>query len=57
MERHVKPPLGLKPYNIWVEDRIKKIIGAMSRYAHADMPVPREFAVELLNHIDTLDKK
>lgn len=46
-----KPPLGLKPQKIWVEERIKEILEAMARYNEAGKAIPREWLEELGEHI------
>ena len=43
-----KPPIGLVPKTIRDHDRIKEIVSAMERYVSADVPIPWEWAHELL---------
>ena len=42
-----KPPLGLKPRNILMQERALDIISAMERYVRADKPIPDEWFDEL----------
>lgn len=43
-----KPPLGLRPKNIWMLERIAEIREAMARYAKAGKDIPSAWMVELL---------
>ena len=53
----VKPPLGLRPRFIALEERIKEINEAIDRYKQADMAIPSEWLEEknaILNDLDRL---
>lgn len=41
-----KPPLGLKPRNIFEEERIHEIFQAMMRYKQAHKEIPEEWIEE-----------
>jgi hypothetical protein len=42
-----KPPLGIVPHFLWIEQRIDEIIKAMDRYREAKKEIPREWYIEL----------
>lgn len=42
-----KPPMGLRPRNIWVASRIVEIREAIQRYESENVPVPRAWRAEL----------
>lgn len=42
-----KPPIGLRPRNIWVSSRIAEIREAIQRYESESVPVPRAWRAEL----------
>lgn len=41
-----KPPLGLKPRNIFEEERIHEIFQAMMRYRQSHQEIPEEWIAE-----------
>lgn len=41
-----KPPIGLKPRNIFLTERIQDIKEAIVRYLNANQPVPQEWIIE-----------
>lgn len=41
-----KPPLGLKPRNIFEEERIHEIFQAMMRYRQSHQEIPEEWIEE-----------
>ena len=47
-----RPPQGLKPRWIFKQERINDIYAAMRRYLDANMLVPRDWVVELLDLIE-----
>lgn len=51
-----KPPLGLTPHFIWIEQRIEDIIKAMDRYREADKEIPKKWYFELA-HLETEKNK
>lgn len=44
--RYIKPPLGLTPTKLWMEDREKEISAAIWRYLKAEMEVPVSWIAE-----------
>ena len=42
-----KPPIGIKPRNLWIEKRISVILDAMFRYEEAKLEYPKEWVIEL----------
>lgn len=42
-----EPPVGLKPRWLHNEERKEEIFKAMFRYSEAELPIPREWIVEL----------
>ena len=42
-----KPPLGIIPHRIWVEERIDELQGALRRYDEASKPIPMTWVSEL----------
>lgn len=42
-----KPPIGLKPRELYEEERINDILAACSRYSCAKLPIPIEWVDEL----------
>jgi hypothetical protein len=42
-----KPPLGITPHQLWIEQRVYAINAAIRRYESAGKPVPREWRTEL----------
>lgn len=51
-----KPPLGLIPKWIWIEQRLDAIAEAISRYKQAGWEVPQEWYEEHADHAHTLIK-
>lgn len=48
----VKPPLGLQPWVIHDNLRVKDILAAMQRYVAANKPVPESWIEELIEKIE-----
>lgn len=46
-----RPPIGLVPRYIWIEQRISVIMRAIIRYEDAGVPVPPEWREELREHV------
>jgi len=46
-----KPPIGIMPERIWVQRRTLDLLGAMSRYVEAGLPVDPEWIFELERHV------
>lgn len=46
IQKTEKPPLGLTPKAVWMEDRVLDIVDAMNRYVKANMEVPIEWIKE-----------
>lgn len=44
-----KPPLGLIPRQVWIDERRREIIRAMDSYSSAGKVIPREWIEELAN--------
>lgn len=44
---YAKPPLGLRPKYVWLQERRDEIMDAMNRYSHAGKVVPVEWIEEL----------
>ena len=42
-----KPPLGIIPKHLWIEQRKSELKAAIKRYFEADYPVPLEWIEEL----------
>ena len=42
----IKPPLGIKPHKLWLEERFTDIHAAILRYAEAEIPIPVKWAQE-----------
>lgn len=42
-----KPPLGLIPRDVYMQNRALDILAAMGRYVRADKPIPDEWFSEL----------
>jgi hypothetical protein len=47
----IKPPLGLRPRKIHIEDRMADICEAIARYNIAGFIPPVEWAEEMLEHV------
>ena len=45
-----KPPVGLFPYRLWVEERAQHISAAIERYTSAGCSVPPKWLYELMHH-------
>jgi hypothetical protein len=43
-----KPPLGLRPKWVYLEERIEEISAAIKHYQDAGLPVPNEWRRELV---------
>ena len=43
----VKPPLGIKPRKLWLEERASELCGAIGRYINAGNPDVEEWRIEL----------
>lgn len=46
MDKYAKPPLGLMPHYVWIEQRIEAIEYAVKRYIEAQHPIPIEWITE-----------
>jgi len=46
MSEHERPPIGLRPRFIWLEQRLQEIKDACDRYINAQKPIPREWLDE-----------
>jgi hypothetical protein len=46
-----RPPLGLKPKEIWQAERDAEVLAAIRRYAEADLPIPAEWLREYLDKV------
>jgi hypothetical protein len=42
-----KPPIGLRPRNIAIQQRVQEILEAMLRYNSAHKKLPAEWVIEL----------
>ena len=42
-----KPPLGLKPEDLWIHERLSDSVAAMDRYNYAGEEIPSEWFTEL----------
>ena len=51
-----RPPLGVMPKTLWVEDRVNDILEAMERYRRGKYIIPAEWAEELAEHLRTLER-
>ena len=49
----VKPPIGIKPHEVWVEERVCDLIAAINRY----MEVEKEVPIVWLEEYNALIKK
>ena len=47
MSEMQKPPLGIMPESLFLEQRLHDILEAISRYQEADMPIPPEWSDEM----------
>ncbi|TWU18011.1 hypothetical protein [Allorhodopirellula heiligendammensis] len=45
--RRSRPPLGLRPLPVWLDDRREEITAAMARYRQAGEPIPPAWSAEL----------
>lgn len=43
----VKPPIGVKPHKLWIEDRLEEVRAARQRYIRAKVKHPKEWDSEL----------
>lgn len=50
------PPLGIKPRNLWLEDRLNDINAAIARYIEADSIIPFEWIEERNELLRTIHK-
>lgn len=51
-----KPPLGIMPKKIWIEQRMKVIGRAMFRYLEAGKEIPEEWKDEYVSHLGTINQ-
>lgn len=47
MGLEIKAPLGIMPFNIWLEQRKLELIAAIERYVSAGFDVPYAWIIEL----------
>jgi len=47
--RQAKPPLGLMPRKVWMEERLGEVCDAIDRYQKAGVAVPMEWYRELVS--------
>jgi hypothetical protein len=52
-----KPPLGVKPTYLWIEDRLREIELAIDIRIYTNDPIPIEWVVERNKHVDYLEEK
>lgn len=45
-QHYIKPPLGIEPHYIWVQQRKLDLIEAMKRYIKAEVEIPRDWLEE-----------
>lgn len=50
MDERDRPPLGLVPRQIWLEQRNEEILAALGRYDIAKKNAPKAWLLELLNN-------
>jgi hypothetical protein len=43
----IRPPLGIKPHYIWIDERVHEVASAIARYSETKTPVPNEWYEEL----------
>lgn len=51
-EVRAKPPLGIMPREMWMQDRLNTITNAIDRYVDCDMQIPLDWVVEYNNLVD-----
>ena len=44
---YTKPPIGVKPRWLHDSERLKDILDAIERYTNADLPIPKDWVIEL----------
>ncbi len=49
-----KPPLGLRPQYVYIQERINEILSAMERYTKANMCIPLKWIEELTELVNKL---
>lgn len=49
-----KPPLGIIPHRLWIEQRVIEIVNAATRYRDAGFPIPKEWHDEYMELIKEL---
>lgn len=52
-----KPPIGLTPKWLWIEQRRNEIVKAMGRYKEAGLPIPKKWTKELHQHQTTINQR
>ncbi|CAB4192901.1 hypothetical protein UFOVP1244_122 [uncultured Caudovirales phage] len=51
-----RPPLGIKPRNYWVNERVDEIHAAIRRYVVAEKRIPDKWIIELSEHLRWIDR-
>jgi hypothetical protein len=41
-----KPPIGLKPHKLWLEERLAENKAAQTRYVYGNIKIPHEWKAE-----------
>jgi len=54
--RNTRPPIGIMPKALWVEDRVDDILEAMERYRRGKYIIPAEWAEELAEHLKAMER-
>lgn len=44
---YTKPPIGVKPRWLHDSERLKDILDAIERYTNDDLPIPKDWVIEL----------
>jgi hypothetical protein len=56
-EQILRPPLGLRPKWLWLEQRRAEILQAICRYKEAGHNVPKKWLKELAQHEKTISNR
>lgn len=49
-----KPPIGLIPNTIWIQERMAEIWLAINRFKASNREIPREWIAELQTHLSRM---